>query len=908
MTVSASDGPAEGSFIVTAKRTTDAVAVLSATAFVVWYLHPDLLLTPNTATGGDMASHYYPAAWLRDHLLPAGRLTGWVPGNYAGYPLFQSYFPLPFLAMGILSWLIGLPVAFKLTTVAGLIGLPGAAYLAFRLLRFAFPAPALAAVLAVSFLFQEGNSVWGGNVASTLAGEFTYSIGTLLLVVLAGTLYRGATTDRGPGWIGNGMLLAAVGLCHAYTLLAATGLAAYLVLGHPAGRRATVHLVAVGILAFALMAFWIVPLLTLTEYTTAYQVVWPILGPSQVFPPVLWPALAVLGGTAGLLALDALRHRRVNRGGVLLDHRVAYLATFSAVGVCLYLVAWTLDAVDIRFLPFVQLSLVLLAAVPAAALVRVAADRIAPTVRLRAAMPAVIIVLVTIASLGWTASRIEFSDDWSAWNYGGFEATPGWTAYRAVNDRVSRTSAAPRVAYEHLAEHNDAGSVRAFESLPLFAGASTLEGLYMQSTISSPFVFYIQSEISQIPSCPLLPYHCGRLDAARAAEHLRLFNVSDVIVRSDAVRTALASSPDFRVAAEVPPFTVLAVARAPDAYVQPLDYEPIVFENPDWKAAFFAWFKRPGSGEVPLVVARTPRDAEAAPPGWARTRTLPDQMLRRPLPSPVEVTVAMTPEEIRIHTSRPGHPLLVKVSYHPRWHVEGADRVWLASPSFMLVVPNGEDVRLFYGPTGADRAGMWITIVAWLVVGAIAVRSRWRRGADEGPTGTHPDTLTRVLDAVFRRRRVWAPVLVVAAVATAVSVRAAWTDPWTPHRDGLAHFHAGDYAAAEPLFQAATALAPSSAAAYYSDYYYALCAFRQQHWAETLSRFSAFVRTYPDGAAIPEAHFRIAEALQGLGRPDDATATFQAIVNDFPSTEWAGYASERLEAAGRSSVAAVGQP
>jgi len=894
VTVSAPEDLTEASSIV--RRATDAVAVLAATGFVAWYLHPELLLTPTTATGGDMASHYYPAAWLVDHLLPAGRLTGWVPGNYAGYALFQTYFPLPFLAMGVLSWLIGLPIAFKLTTVAGLVGLPSAAYISFRLLRFAFPAPALAAVLVVSFLFHEGNSVWGGNVASTLAGEFTYSIGTLLLVVFAGTLYRGATTERGPGWVGNGALLAAIGLCHAYTLLAAAGFGAYLVLAHPAGRRATTRLVATGLFAFALMAFWAVPLVSLTELTTAYQVIWPILGPSQVFPPVLWPALAILVSAAGLLALDALRRRSVNRGRALLDHRVGYLLTFAAGSYGLYLVAWTLDAVDIRFLPFVQLSLVLAAAVPAAALVHRLANRLTPVPHQRAQALAALTLLVTLASLGWTASRIEFSDDWAAWNYGGFEATPGWAPYRAVNDLVSRTFADPRVAYEHLAAHNDAGSVRAFESLPLFSGASTLEGLYMQSTISSPFVFYIQSEISQVPSCPLLPYHCGRLDAARAAEHLRLFNVSHVIARSDPVRTALESSPDFRVAGDAPPFRVFAVEQAPDTYVQPLEYEPVVLQNPGWKNLFFAWFKRPGSGEVPLVLARTAADASAAPAAWMRVDTLPDLIPRRPMPWPVDVTVAMGPEEIRIHTSRPGHPLLIKVSYHPRWHVEGADRVWLASPSFMVVVPREQDVRLYYGPTGADRAGTWITLAALVVAAGLGIG--WRRRQNAAGPQVRQGWTARLMESGFLHRRVWAPAVVAMAVATAVGVRAAWTDPWIPHREALAHFQAGEYAEAELLFQASTALAPSSAAAYYSDYYYALCAFRERRWAETLTRFTTFLRTYPDGQAVPEGHFRVAEALQGLGRPDDAITRFQRVVNEFPSTEWAGFATERLAAAG----------
>ena len=51
-------------------------------------------------------------------------------------------------------------------------------------------------------------------------------------------------------------------------------------------------------------------------------------------------------------------------------------------------------------------------------------------------------------------------------------------------------------------------------------------------------------------------------------------------------------------------------------------------------------------------------------------------------------------------------PLLVKVSYHPRWRAEGAHGPYLVSPALMLVVPRQETVRLVYARTGADRAGL----------------------------------------------------------------------------------------------------------------------------------------------------------------------------------------------------------
>ena len=153
------------------------IAVLAAIAgFLLMYFSPEALFSVNIATGGDTASHYYTALYLKDYLLPHGRLTGWMPGNYAGFPVLQFYFPLPFLIMAGLSLFIPMQIAFKLVTVLGIFLLPLCTYVALRLLRYEFPVPVLGALFTLPFLFIETNSMWGGNIMSTLAGEFAYGI------------------------------------------------------------------------------------------------------------------------------------------------------------------------------------------------------------------------------------------------------------------------------------------------------------------------------------------------------------------------------------------------------------------------------------------------------------------------------------------------------------------------------------------------------------------------------------------------------------------------------------------------------------------------------------------------------------------------------------------------------------
>ena len=77
---------------------------LALLAFVLLdYLRPELLFLATVPAGGDAPGHYPAFLYLRDHLLPRGRLHGWYPGAFLGSPLLLYYFPLPFLLMSALS-------------------------------------------------------------------------------------------------------------------------------------------------------------------------------------------------------------------------------------------------------------------------------------------------------------------------------------------------------------------------------------------------------------------------------------------------------------------------------------------------------------------------------------------------------------------------------------------------------------------------------------------------------------------------------------------------------------------------------------------------------------------------------------------------------------------------------------
>ena len=63
-----------------------------------------------------MGAHVWTPAFLRDHLLPHGRLTGWAPDWYGGFPALTFYFPLPSLMIVLADLVLPYNVAFKLVT------------------------------------------------------------------------------------------------------------------------------------------------------------------------------------------------------------------------------------------------------------------------------------------------------------------------------------------------------------------------------------------------------------------------------------------------------------------------------------------------------------------------------------------------------------------------------------------------------------------------------------------------------------------------------------------------------------------------------------------------------------------------------------------------------------------------
>ncbi|MFH0862083.1 MAG: 6-pyruvoyl-tetrahydropterin synthase-related protein [Candidatus Altiarchaeota archaeon] len=724
------------------------IVLLSIYAFLISIFKPDLMLSETITTGGDTASHYYPAKFLRDELLPRGHIIGWLPGWYAGMPLFQYYFPLPFLMIAVMGYVIPLQISFKLVSVAGTFLLPVACFACMKLMRFKFPVPIYAALFSLPFLFMESHSMWGGNIPSTLAGEFSYSLSLSLTILFFGTLYRGLEDRR--YILHNALLLAAVALTHVYTVLWVVCSSAYmLVTNSLAGTKERITYMAKSYpLAFLLTGFWIIPLLVRLKYTTSYDIAWVIT--EDTMPPILWPFL--IFSFVGAYRCIAKR-----------EHRMGFFCFSIVTSLVFFRQASMLGVVDIRFLPFVYLALLILAAyglsqatggfkaklllplivliltvfwVTANKAVVTAVDDNAgsqgiggaayihfsndPKKDSNLAKPGVHINLYEIPRELRTWKYSGFTPYWIQWNYEGFEKKPLWTQFKSTNEFMSGGYNDSRAQFEHNDQHNSAGTVRAYESIPLFSGRSILEGVYMQSIESSPFVFYMQSEFSEQQSCPFWAgYPCTSFNLEHGTRHLKMFNVRYLVVRSQKLKDAIRENPEWKLGFADDPYEVWELTTNPEHYVTVPNFEPVLYRTSDWKNISYQWFRNLSLYGVPIVFKgdTDSQDRERFPqivenPAVSSLQSLP----MTPLNRECNIRENIGAEEMEFDTDCVGAPHIISISYYPSWVPEGADRVYLVSPSFMLLYPTQTHVKLTYSKLPEDWVGILLTMSASAVI------------------------------------------------------------------------------------------------------------------------------------------------------------------------------------------------
>lgn len=742
------------------------VVVMVCVLFTLGQLGPANLFSTSTPAGGDMGAHVWGPAFMRDHLLPSFRVTGWTPDWYAGFPAYRFYMVLPSLAIALLSYVLPYGLAFKLVAVSGVLTLPIACWAFARLARLPFPAPPLFAVAATAFLFDRSFSIYGGNIASTLAGEFSFSISLTFAILFLGVVGRGLETGR-HRFIAA-VLLGLTGLCHAIPLFFALGgFVVWFVVSlfrRPGFVRRTWWMICVGGVGLALTAWWILPFYLRSGYMTDMGWEKKTTYVDQLFqrqhldpqlvnaPPIQWTLVLALLGVVMSIAWK-------RRGG-------AFLTLLAAVSAAAFVLMPQGRLWNARLLPFWYLSLYLLAALGVAELGRTIAALVSrdPARPLRSVTIATAVVgslvgLVVLAlplralpnSIGVGPASIElggvrsdgkyhwlflstkdssFVPSWARWNFTGYEGKAAYPEYhdlmRTMQD-VGDTYGCGRAMWEHEEQHDRYGTPMALMLLPFWTDGciGSMEGVYFEASGTTPYHFINQDELSWGASNPQrgLPYVPGPPDRAQfdlGVEHLQMLGVRYYMAITEQLTAYARQNPSLRQVATSGPWSVFEVGDS--ALVKPLVNEPAVLTGvkpAGWSEAVIPWYMDRSAWNV--------WPAAGGPSSWQRIPA-DGTPIARPTTSVAVTGIDVGIDTISFDVSRIGTPVVVAVSYFPNWKASGAEGPWRIGPNLMVVVPTSTHVALRYGTTPVEY-GSWAITLAGLV-GLVLL---WRAGTLELP-------------------------------------------------------------------------------------------------------------------------------------------------------------------------------
>jgi hypothetical protein len=698
--------------------------VVAAVVFTLAQLQPGLLIAHTTPAGGDTGSHVWGPAFLRDHLLPKARISGWAPDWYDGFPAYMFYFPLPAVLIALLSFVLPYGVAFKLVTVLGVLTLPVAAWAFGRLSGMRFPGPALLAVATVPFLFDRGFTIYGGNIASTLAGEFAFSISLSLALLFLGVVARGLETGRHRALAG--VLLALTGLCHLLPTVFAVVGACVLYLLRPGRRRIVFLGGALGVGAL-LAAFWSVPFAFRLPY--ANNMGWEKITEfsKNLFPHNLrWLVVLALGG-----AVVSVVNRR--RTGL-------FFLGMGTISGSLFVLAPQGRLWNARVLPFWYLCLYMLAGVALTELGPavgrwVATDPENPSPLGRLLTPVVVAFMAWVlvglplgVLPGWLpkpkTSDTSFIPSWAKWNYSGYERKAAYPEYKAIVDtmaQVGRDVGCGRAHWEYESGLDRFGTPMALMLLPYWTDGciGSMEGLYFESSATVPYHFLSAAELSKAPSNPMrdLPY--PTLDVADGVRHLQLLGARYYMAFSPEATAQANANPDLTKVASTGRWTVYEVRGA--ELVTPLRFQPAVVTGPvtgetPWMNMSVDWYEDFAAQDV-FLAASGPKEWQrvAAHSQATTTKTVGasvtvDPPARRPVEGAQVTKIRSDDNDISFDVDRVGSPVLVKASYFPNWKASGAKGPYRVTPNLMVVIPTSRHVGLHYGYTPVDGLGYLLSI------------------------------------------------------------------------------------------------------------------------------------------------------------------------------------------------------
>ncbi len=684
---------------------------------VIFLLRIDLVFTDNMPTGGDMGAHVAAVDYFAKNFFPNLKLMGWSNMWFAGIPLYYFYFPFPPLVVSVLSTVLPFGISFKLMVVGSVLGVVYAFDKLFRDGNEMFSLPGF--VCGVLFVLTESFTIYGGNLASTLAGQYSFTYSVAFGMLAYNSLVKEVTRRK---FISSAILFALCILSHLIPFIFFSLITFFKLIFIKTELINKIKFINVFL---GLSVLWLIPMLTKLGYTTdmAYTPftrtsdlikddMMPLIVFSSVFfiiffremfnekaifhigfymvaanaflffvmpPGALWNGRLVPLFNLGTVVLFGLAFkiilRKIASSGLYIN-RIFTLLSFSffPLGYSFFN-SWgkkyeftTYVLLGILFLLFIFLFLT------------------------KDTQSLIGLVLFT----GVFAS-LSFLPNWINWNFTGYEGKQNWSDISSLYEELNNLPPG-RITWEANPDLNEYGTPMVLMTLPMYTDHSSMEGLYFDSSITTPFHFISVSSLSERPSNPVggLRYFNG--DFERGIHYLKDLGVDYYITNSEKLFEEALKSKDLIYINKVNRFGIFGVKESYKIVPLQREIEVIFLENTS-RRVLSSLFRERESRFYEYSInnfynLQSSKHFVEIPPSEKDIFSNLNTTINKTIDQEGISNVVISDNKISFDTEFVGRPHIVKISYFPNWELNSGYGPYRIDPSFMLIVPSTNYVEL----------------------------------------------------------------------------------------------------------------------------------------------------------------------------------------------------------------------
>ena len=704
------------------------------------FLRIELVFSDLLPTGGDMGAHIVPTKFFVTELFNNFKLSGWSQDWFAGYPVYYFYFPLPPIITSLLNFLFPFSISFKTMVLISQVLLVVSIEMLMRKKSKVFSFYGFG--VGLLYLLTESFTIFGGNLASSLAGQysFTYSIafGNLAIFYLVKSKYKYSMEIAA-------LLIGLSALSHLIPFMIYLPIFAFYFLKSDSKiyKKISAFLfflfIAIRFLISLFLNLEFTTNMTYTPYTQLSDLVKSDVLPFvlgvviYIFTSMSKTSLKAISGFEIYLFSISIYLFFYGPESALWNGRIV---PFFNLGIIILF--FNLLHVDIKNLikkiqgKYPLLLFILLTNSYFMYLYYSKWGNTYSTTTISVILIVLFMFLISTHSenfliyttlVSLTFGTLSYLPHWLNWNFSGYESKNNWADITTLYEGLDSLEPG-RIMWEPNSDLNKYGTPMVLMTIPMFTDHQSVEGLYFDSSITTPFHFLTVSGVAERPSNPVggLNYINGEFDKGfRLMEEL---GVDYFIAYTSSIKDKANANENFNFLFSNEVFNVYSINTEKVELVEDNLY---IFESPNFygrlrnavlregsEQSFFEAAFKSFKDELNYKIIENYVESFAEPSDNNTALLISDLNIQNEL--------------ITFKTNKPNQLHLIKVSYFPNWKIKNGLGPFRISPSFMAVIPKDEFVEINFETSNVEKALNLLSILT--LFGALLITYRNKKRSD----------------------------------------------------------------------------------------------------------------------------------------------------------------------------------